>query len=59
MSGAWLWGSYQESYEWGQGLNVWVYSLIYSGSYMLPELILTTIGAVLLYRAAPKFFSHQ
>lgn len=59
VSGAWLWGSYQESYEWAQGLNVWVYSLIYNGSYMLPELILTTIGAVLLYRAAPKFFSHQ
>ena len=59
VSGAWLWGSYQSSYEWAQGLNVWVYSLIYNGSYMLPELALTTAGAVLLYRAAPKFFSRQ
>ena len=59
VSGAWLWGSYQSSYEWAQGLNVWVYSLIYNGSSILPELALTTAGAVLLYRAAPKFFSRQ
>lgn len=59
VSGAWLWGSYQASYEWAQGMNVWLYSLIYNGSYMLPELLLTTLGAILLYRAAPKFFTHQ
>lgn len=32
------------------GWNVYFYSLCYNGSYMLPELILTTIGAVLLFR---------
>ncbi len=57
VSGAWLWGSYQSSYEWAQGLNVWVYSLIYNGSYMLPELVLTTLAMVLLYKAAPKLFT--
>ena len=59
VSGAWLWGSYQSSYAWAEGLNVWVYSLIYNGSYMLPELVLTTVAAVLLYKAAPRFFDAQ
>ncbi len=56
ISGAWLWGSYQDSYEWAVGLNVWVYSLIYNGSYMLPEAVLTALGAGLLYKAAPQLF---
>ncbi len=30
--------------------NVYWYSIAYNGSYMLPELILTTIGAALLFR---------
>ena len=33
-----------------EGWNVYLYSLVYNGSYMLPELVLTTIGAVLLFR---------
>ena len=32
------------------GWNVYWYSIVYNGSYMLPELILTVIGAVLLFR---------
>ena len=32
------------------GWNVYWYSVVYNGSYMLPELILTVIGAVLLFR---------
>lgn len=59
VSGAWLWGSYQEYYEWANGLNVWVYSLIYNANYMLPELILTTLGAGLLYKFVPKMFQAQ
>lgn len=59
ISGAWLWGSYQEYYEWAIGLNVWVYSLIYNANYMLPEAILTGLGAGLLYKAAPKIFKEQ
>lgn len=30
--------------------NVYVYSFAYNGSYMLPELIITLVGAVLLFR---------
>ncbi|MBE6727956.1 MAG: proton-coupled thiamine transporter YuaJ [Ruminococcaceae bacterium] len=36
---------------WCPWANVWVYSLCYNGAYMLPELILTVIGAVLLFRS--------
>ena len=35
------------------------YSFIYNATYMLPELVLTTIAAVLLYKAAPKFFTAE
>ena len=35
------------------------YSLIYNGSYMLPETIMTTVAAVLIYKAAPQVFSAQ
>ena len=56
LSGALLWGSYQEYYEWAKGMSVWLYSFLYNGSYMLPELLLTTICAVILCKAAPKFF---
>lgn len=36
-----------------EGLNItnpWLYSTVYNACFMLPELILTTIGAVLLFR---------
>ena len=59
LSGALLWGSYQSSYEWAQGMSVWLYSFLYNGSYMLPELLLTTLAIVLLYKAAPKLFTAE
>ena len=42
-----------------RGLPAWTYSLTYNGSYMLPETIMTTIAAVLIYKAAPQLFSAQ
>lgn len=59
LSGALLWGSYQASYDWAKGMSVWVYSFLYNGSYMLPEMILTTAAVILLYRAAPKLFAAK
>lgn len=59
LSGWLLWGSYKDSYDWAVNLPVWLYSLIYNGSYMLPETILTILGAVLLYKAMPKQFQAQ
>ncbi len=46
LSGAILWGSYAP-----EGMNVWVYTLIYNGSYMLPNIILAGVFSVVLCRA--------
>ena len=59
LSGAMLWGSYQSYYEWAEGMSVWTYSLIYNGSYMTPELIITVIVACLLTSVSPKLFQRQ
>lgn len=34
---------------WCEWENVWFYSLCYNGSYMLPELVITVVGAVLIF----------
>ena len=34
--------------------NVWIFSIIYNGSYMLPATIITAIVAVLLFTSAPR-----
>ncbi len=46
LSGGILWSSY--AFE---GWNPWVYSIVYNGSYMIPNAILTAALAVLLCRA--------
>ena len=43
LSGVLLWGSYAP-----EGMNVWVYSLAYNASYMLPNAILMGIFAVVV-----------
>lgn len=53
FSGVLIWGNLSE------GWAAWSYSLIYNGSYMLPETVLTVIAAVLLVRAAPQIFDRQ
>ena len=34
---------------WCEWENVWFYSLCYNGSYMLPELVITVVGAVIIF----------
>ena len=46
FSGVILWGSYCP-----EGMSVWLYSLIYNASYMLPNAILTGIFAVVVCAA--------
>ncbi len=53
LSGVLIWGNLSD------GLPAWTYSLTYNGSYMLPETIMTTIAAVLIYKAAPQLFCSQ
>lgn len=43
ISGVTIWGGYAP-----KGTPVWKYSLTYNGGYMLPELIITVIGAVVV-----------
>ena len=53
LSGVLIWGNLSD------GLAAWTFSLTYNGSYMLPETIMTTVAAVLIYKAAPQLFSAQ
>lgn len=43
ISGVTIWKGYAP-----EGTPVWLYSLTYNGSYMLPELIVTVLGALLV-----------
>lgn len=45
ISGSILFGTFAP-----EGWNIYLYSLCYNGSYMLPEMILTVVGACLLFR---------
>lgn len=53
LSGVLVWG------DLSSGLAAWTYSLVYNASYMLPETIITVVGAVLLIRVAPQLFERQ
>lgn len=48
-SGILIWGVYAP-----EGTPVWLYSLLYNGSYMIPEMIITTIVVSLIVKAIPK-----
>ena len=45
LSGILIWGGYAP-----EGTPVWIYSLTYNGSYMIPEIIITAVAAVLVAR---------
>ncbi len=51
LSGWLLWGSYAP-----EGTGAAVYSLVYNGSYMLPDILILVIIVGLLYKTAPAFF---
>ena len=53
LSGVLVWGNLSD------GLSAWTYSLVYNASYMLPETLITVVGAVLLIRVAPQIFDRQ
>ncbi len=59
LSGFLLWSSYQSYYEWANGMNAVLYSLIYNASYMVPETLITTIVIGVLYKTAPRLFNLQ
>ncbi len=54
LSGWILWGSYAP-----EGTAPAVYSLVYNGSYMLPNTIIMTVVIVILAKTAPKIIGSQ
>lgn len=49
LSGILIWGEYAP-----EGTPVWLYSLGYNGSYMIPEIILTAVAAVLVMKVLDR-----
>ena len=49
LSGVIIWKSYGELWNGFSTDNSVLYSLLYNGSYMLPEMIFTTVGAAVLF----------
>jgi len=49
LSGILIWGGYAP-----EGTPVWIYSLTYNGSYMIPEILLTTFAVVLVMRVIQR-----
>ncbi len=50
VSGIIIWGSFAP-----EGTPVWIYSLLYNGSYMLPELIITAVVSMILVPVLDRF----
>ena len=53
-SGVLIWGVYAE-----EGQSVWAYSLTYNGTYMIPEIIITTVVLALLSGFLQKAIKKQ
>lgn len=49
LSGVTIWASYAP-----EGTNPWVYSILYNGSYLLPELIISLVLIMILYKPLKK-----
>ncbi len=48
LSGVVIWQSFGQLWDTFYTENTWLYSLLYNGAYMLPEMIFTIIGAIAL-----------
>lgn len=51
LSGVVIWHSYGELWNGFSTDNTYLYSFLYNGCYMLPELVFTLIGAIVLLKA--------
>lgn len=57
ISGAWIWGEWMPEKFMGMTMTTpWIYSALYNGWYMLAELVITMIVAMLIYKPLEKFF---
>ena len=54
ISGAVFFGNYAP-----KGTPVWIYSLVYNGTYMLPSFIVCTIVLCILLLTAPRLLENR
>lgn len=54
ISGVVIWGSFAP-----EGMNPWLYSLVYNGTYLLPELIISIVIIALLYNPLKRYIVIQ
>ena len=60
VTGAWIWGEWMPEAFMGMPMsNPWIYSFLYNGWYMLCEIILTEIVAMLIYKPLEKYFTGE
>ena len=60
VAGAWIWGVWMPDQFMNLPMtNPWIYSALYNGWYMLFELVITEVGAMLLYFPLKKFFTGE
>ncbi len=50
VSGVAIFHSFGELWEGFSTDNTWLYSLLYNGAYMLPEIVFTTLGSLFLFK---------
>lgn len=60
LTGVWIWGEWMPD----EFLNLpmtspWLYSFLYNGGYMLAELVLTEIVAMLIYKPLERYFRRE
>lgn len=51
LSGVYVFASVGKLWEGFETTNTWLYSFVYNGCYMLPELVMTLVGAAIIYKA--------
>ncbi|WP_227762081.1 energy-coupled thiamine transporter ThiT [Zhaonella formicivorans] len=54
LSGVIIWASYAPP-----GMNPWVYSILYNGAYLLPELVISVVVVGVLYKPLKNFVAQQ
>ncbi|MBR2717329.1 MAG: energy-coupled thiamine transporter ThiT [Oscillospiraceae bacterium] len=60
ITGAWIWGEWMpEEFMSLPMTNVWVYSFLYNGWYMLAEIVLTEIVAMLIYKPLGRYIRGE
>ena len=60
LTGVWIWGEWMpETFMNMTMTSPWLYSFLYNGWYMLAELVLTEIVAVILYQPLGRFFRRE